>query len=131
MSMFEDDDFFINDDELAEDNQETIIDISKTKLLDSLIKSANDMKGNLKFNEQSEAGSNLRMITSYVDSLLKLEQLDAEQFSDEEIEEEIDKILKSTTELTFGNINEVLPDEPEETKMISDDTSEGNEGTDW
>lgn len=126
--MFNDDDFFLNDDELAEDNQITIVDTARTKLLESIIKSSKDMIDNLKFNEQSEAESNTRLISSYVDSLLRLGAVDLSQLSEEEAEEEIDKILKSTTELTFSNMNDVLPEE--EPEISVEEESDESDGTD-
>lgn len=123
------DDFFLNDDELAEDNQITIVDTARTKLLESIIKSSKDMIDNLKFNEQSEAESNTRLISSYVDSLLRLGAVDLSQLSEEEAEEEIDKILKSTTELTFSNMNDVLPEE--EPEISVEEESDESDGTDW
>lgn len=128
--MFEDEEFFINDDELAEDNRLTISDSARMDLLNSIIKSAQDMKDNLKFNEQSDAEHNLEMITNYVDCLIKVSQVDLEDLSEEEAEELIDKILRSTTELTFNNIDEVLPDAEPETEM-NDDNSDDGDSTDW
>lgn len=128
--MFEDDDFFLDDEELAEDNRLTISDSARMDLLNSIIKSAQDMKDNLKFNEQSDAEHNLEMITNYVDCLIKVSQVDIEDLSEEEAEELIDKILRSTTELTFNNIDEVLPDEEPEAEM-NDDNSDDGDSTDW
>lgn len=128
--MFEDDDFFLDDEELAEDNRLTISDSARMDLLNSIIKSAQDMKDNLKFNEQSDAEHNLEMITNYVDCLIKVSQVDLEDLSEEEAEELIDKILRSTTELTFNNIDEVLPDEEPEAEM-NDDNSDDGDSTDW
>lgn len=128
--MFDDDDFFLDDEELAEDNRLTISDSARMDLLNSIIKSAQDMKDNLKFNEQSDAEHNLEMITNYVDCLIKVSQVDLEDLSEEEAEELIDKILRSTTELTFNNIDEVLPDEEPEAEM-NDDNSDDGDSTDW
>ena len=128
--MFDDDEYFLDDEELAEDNRLTISDSARMDLLNSIIKSAQDMKDNLKFNEQSDAEHNLEMITNYVDCLIKVSQVDLEDLSEEEAEELIDKILRSTTELTFNNIDEVLPDEEPETEM-NDDNSDDGDSTDW
>lgn len=128
--MFDDDEYFLDDEELAEDNRLTISDSARMDLLNSIIKSAQDMKDNLKFNEQSDAEHNLEMITNYVDCLIKVSQVDLEDLSEEEAEELIDKILRSTTELTFNNIDEVLPDEEPEAEM-NDDNSDDGDSTDW
>ena len=128
--MFEDDEYFLDDEDLAEDNRLTISDSARMDLLNSIIKSAQDMKDNLKFNEQSDAEHNLEMLTNYVDCLIKVSQVDLEDLSEEEAEELIDKILRSTTELTFKNIDEVLPDEEPETEM-NDDNSDDGDSTDW
>lgn len=128
--MFDDDEYFLDDEELAEDNRLTISDSARMDLLNSIIKSAQDMKDNLKFNEQSDAEHNLEMITNYVDCLIKVSQVDLEDLSEEEAEELIDKILRSTTELTFNNIDEVLPDVEPEAEM-NDDNSDDGDSTDW
>ena len=130
--MFNDDDFFINDDELAEDNQLTIVDTARIDLLKTMKKTADDMISNLQFNEKNEAMTNTRLLAGYMDSLIKLAEIElSDNLSDEEVAEEIDKVLKQTTELTFGNINDVLKDEGEATEMPEFEDNDDGDSTDW
>lgn len=128
--MFNDEDFFLNDDELAEDNQLSMVDSARLDLLNSIIKSANDMIENLKFNEQTEANSNTRILAGYLDNLIALGNVDINGLSEEEVYEIIENVMKSTTELTFGNMNEIIPDENKNENMNSE-THENDDGIDW
>lgn len=127
--MFEDDDFFINDDELAEENQLTITDTAMMNLLDSIIRAAQDMKDNLKFSEKTDSRNNLQLITSFVGCLNELSKADLDKLSADEAESIIDKILRQTTELTFNNIDEVLPGTEEEITELP--ISDNDDSTDW
>lgn len=129
--MFNEDDFFLDDDELAEDNQLSLVDSARLNLLESIKKSCEDMIENLKFNEQSEAFNNTRIIAGYVDSLINLGSIEINNLSEEEIYDEIEKVMTATTTLTFGNINEILPDEEETTNNMSADSDDDADGTDW
>ena len=109
-----DDDFFINDDELAQDNQLSIVDISKDKLLENIISIANDMKFNLKFNEKTDCESNLKILSTNLSSLITMFEIDETQLSEEEIQNQIDNIIRQTTELSFTNLDDIVKKEPEE-----------------
>ena len=128
--MFNDEDFFMNDDELAEDNQPTLVDSAILDLLKSIEDCTSKMRDHIRFNERSEVLAQTDIMAGYMDSLIKLNTIDIEGLSEEEVYEEIDKVLKSTTELTFANMNEILPEEEiaeaPEAKDTADDT-----GTDW
>ena len=107
------DDFFLDDDELAKDNELNEIDIARVKLLTSLAESAKAMKENINFNEQSEAIANLEIISGYVDQLVQLTTADR-SMSKEEMIDLVDSVNRSTTELTFRNMKDLLPDTEEE-----------------
>ena len=128
--MFNDDDFFLSDDELAEDNQLSIVDSARLDLLESIKTAVDNMIGNIKFNEQSDANNNCRIIAGYLDHLIVLGQIDTMGLSDEEVFEKIEEVMKSTTELTFKNIDDVLP-EPEENSNMGMEDLGSDDGTDW
>lgn len=129
--MFNEDDFFLDDDELAEDNQLSLVDSARLNLLESIKKSCEDMIENLKFNEQSEAFNNTRIISGYVDSLINLGSIEVNNLSEEEIYDEIEKVMTATTTLTFGNINEILPDDEETANNMPANSDDDADGTDW
>lgn len=133
MSIFDDGDFFIDDDELAEDNQMSVVDDAIMKSLDAMEKVIADMKNNLKFNEQQDARHNLRILTMHLDSAIRLSEIDEKGLSDEEVFEEIEKVIKQTTQLTFSNMNDLLPqEEPDEnTQTFNADTTNGSTDFDF
>lgn len=117
--MFNDDDFFLDDSELAQDNQMTIVDDAIYKSLDSMEKAITELKNNLKFNEQVDAMASLKILSMHLDSAIRLARIDEDNLSEEEVQEEIENVIKQTTELTFANINTVLPDEPDDSIDMS------------
>lgn len=132
MSIFDDGDFFIDDDELAEDNQMSVVDDAIMKSLDAMEKAIADMKNNLKFNEQQDAKNNLRILTMHLDSAIKLSEIDEEGLSDEEVYEIIEQVIKQTTQLTFSNMNDLLPQaEPETAQTFDSNTAEGSTDFDF
>lgn len=128
--MFDDDEFFVNDDELAEDNQPTLVDSAILDLLKSIKECVTKMEEHIRFNEHSELTAQSAIVAGYVDSLLKLNSIDVSGLSEEEVYEEIDNVLKSTTELTFSNMNDILPEE-EVVPQTEELPPEDNSGTDW
>lgn len=123
----EDDEFFINDDDLAADNQLSIVDDAKLKVLEYIIKVATEAKDNIKFNESTDASSNISLLSKQMSALISLDSEELEELSDEELYERVEAILRSTTELTLSNIDDVLPkqeddfDDSGSTNMNADD----------
>ena len=122
--------FSWNDDELAEDNQPTLVDSAIPWSLNLLKTLKAKMEDHIRFNEASEVLAQTEIMAGYMDSLIKLNTIDIEGLSDEEVYEEIDKVLKSTTELTFANMNEILPEEEIAEAPEAEDTADDT-GTDW
>ena len=127
----EDDEFYLNDDELAEDNQMTIVDMAKKQVIDSIIKTANDIKVNLKFNERGDCSSNISILSSLTSSLIELDSAEINDLSDEELQAKIEEVLKKTTELTFANIDKVIKteDDDEQDSGDSEDTDDDTDGS--
>jgi hypothetical protein len=122
--MFEDGDFYIDDDELAEDNQMSLVDDAILKAVTSMEKALNDLKNNLKFNEQNDARHNLRILSMHLDSAIQLSRIEEDELSEEEVYEAIENVIKQTTELTFSNMDELLPKEE-----IPENISSGEAGS--
>ena len=74
--MFDNDDFYIDDNELAEDNQMSLVDDAILKAVNSMEKVLNDLKNNLKFNEQNDARHNLRILSMHLDSAIQLSRIE-------------------------------------------------------
>lgn len=126
------DDFFINDDELAADHQLTLLDEAKIKCLERIIAIANECKLNLELSEKGNFSNNLGIVSSQVSILIDLQAADEENLSDEEMEEVIDRAFKSTTEITFANLNEIIPEENDSVNVEdSSDEDDNSNGTDF
>lgn len=129
--MFEDDDFFIDNDELAADEQLDIVDSTILKLTEQLKKTSEELALNIKLKEGSDADASLSIIAGLVNQIITLKSIDIENLSDEEIEEAINSAIKSTTELTFNNINNVLGDDEPTDITTTDDSDDDNSSLDF
>ena len=130
----DDDNFFLNDDELGEDNALSIVDEAKLKAVSMIQKIANDLEGNIKYNESTDAQSNTELLLHHVNALLELQTLENQNVSNEELAEKIDEIFKSTTQLTYQNIKTVLKSEDDETddnNSQSGTNYNNTDETDW
>lgn len=124
-----DDDFFLNDDDLAADNQLSIVDEAKIKLAKEIEKVAKDLEENINYNEKSDSENNLRILSNHLTALISMFEIDTFNLSDEEIQERIDEVIKQTTQLTFANIDDVIPEMEESTDTeVSDDN---DDNLDW
>lgn len=127
-----DDEFFINDDELAQDHQLTLLDEAKMKVLKYIEDLVPEMKSNLEFSELGNYQSNLQILSSQISILIELESAD-ENLSEEEMEELIDATFKKTTELTYANLDDIIPDDEDSYSLAgqNDQDEEDEDGTDF
>lgn len=119
-----DDDFYMDDDELAEQNALGVVSTAKLSIVENIKNLAEEMEMNLKLNESTDYENNSSMLTEKVDILLKLDELSKQQLdlSDEEVQNLINEIMKSTTQLTFGNMDKYLKDsQTNQTKKTKSD----------
>jgi len=125
----EDDEFYLNDDDLAEDNQLTILDLAMEKVVDSIIKTASAIKTNIKFNEHGDRSSNINILSSLTSALIELDSEVVNDLSDEEVQQMIENVLKQTTELTFANIDKVIKDDDDEEQTSNNDSDSFDDDT--
>lgn len=102
-----DDDFFLNDDELAADNQPSIVQLAEDKVLSAMLETIKDMKNSIKLNESSECHKDIEKINNYSAILAALDAISDANLSDEEIEEKVNEALKTSTEITFSNMDNI------------------------
>lgn len=123
----EDEDFFIDNDDLTSDEQLDIIEATMLKLAETLEATSKELCLNLKLKEGSDAEASLSIISGIVSKLVNLQGINTDDLSDEEVEEVVEEALKCTTELTFNNINNVLsedtPTDIKTTEVDNDDDS--------
>lgn len=132
MPLFEDDDFFLNEEELDAENQLTVIEKAQQDILSHMETLVGDLKLNLKFGEHSDFGNNLVAISRELDVLIKLTTADRDNLSDEEQLEIIKEAQKMSTELTFNNIDEfVEKDEEDNNEAGPSDDFDIGDGTDF
>lgn len=130
MPLFEDDDFFLDEDELDSENQLTVIEKAEDDILSHLEELVKNLKTNLKFKEITDFDNNLRTVIREVDILIKLATADKEGLSDEEQLDIIKEAQKISTELTFDNIDDFVEKDEEEGTEPDTDFDIGD-GTDF
>ena len=128
--MFDENDFFLNDDELAQDNQLDVVSSESIKLLELIKKTSDAAIENFKFGEKSDAKNAITLISSYLTSLIDFVNADAEGLSDEEICAKAEEVSKMTTELTLNNIDAILG-KAEEVKQNTPDSGVDESGLDF
>ena len=122
----EDEDFFIDNDDLASDEQLDVIESTMLKLAETLEATSKELCLNLKLKEGNDADASLSIISGIVSKLVALQGINVSNLSEEEVEEIVEEALKSTTELTFNNINNVLGEDTAtdiKTTEVDDDSS--------
>lgn len=132
-NMYDDEEFFINDDELAADHQLTLLDEAKVNVLNYVTKLSEELKSNLEYSEIGNYQANLEILSAQIGILIELESVDDTNMSDEEMQDIIERAMNKSTEITYANMSDILP---EEKTMSVDDSSDGNEdsydnGTDF
>lgn len=123
--MFEDEDFYFDEESLNADDQMSLLDEARHQLVLTMEKILNELKYNLKLGEPGY-DENLSALGSQLDILIELSSDDYDELSDEEQKDIIEKALKQSTEITFNNINEIIPVERKEKveeKYNEDDSS--------
>jgi len=124
------DDFFINDDELAADHQLTLLDEAKIKVLDYIIKLAQEMKSNLEFSEIGNYEANFSSVSSQFGILSDL-SVDTSGMSDDDMEEIIENAFKKSTEITYSNMGNLLSEEEDTSISINPSDNIADDGTDF
>lgn len=118
----EDDDFFIDDDELNEEIPETKVDDVLYKFFESIEKKAQEAKGHIKHAEQGETVETFLTINRYVASIGDiLQMLESQNSTDEstpklsedEIEEYLEQLELTARELSFKDIKQYKDKEKE------------------
>lgn len=116
--------FNFSDDDFAKDNALTPMDNALVKILDRIIDSANEMKTNLQYNEHTDAVNNSQILVQNINMLLSVMSISDEDLSDEELEEALAAVERSTTELQLNNIDNLLGDPEESLNTINKDSNE-------
>lgn len=131
--MFEDDDFFLDGDELDMENNLTVIDNAKKEVLEHIEKLSNEMKMNLKFGEIVDYNNNLMAISRELDILIKLSSVEDQNLTDEEQLDIIKQAQRMTTELTFKNIDDFIEKDENNNEDVSSNNSNDDigDGTDF
>jgi len=132
------DDFFLDNDELDEENSIGAVEKAKLDILEQIETIVKDAKANIKYKEEAEFRANFSILSRYVGAVVELEQLispmnfegeideDAEELSENEILEKIDEIMLTAKELSFNELREfearskaveVVPDDDDKTDL--------------
>ena len=112
------DDFFLDNDELDEQNSIGAVDEAKLEILGQIEQVVKDAKLNIKYKEEAEFRANFSILSRYVGAVVELEQLispmnfegiideEAEELSENDILERIDEIMLTAKELSFNDLRE-------------------------
>jgi hypothetical protein len=103
--MADADDFELNDDELAAENQMSAADEQKVKILKVMKKKIEEAIENLNFSEKEEYKANFAVISRYVGAIIEIEQMEADpEISEDDLLEAIEKIEITVKELSFQDL---------------------------
>lgn len=128
MNDFDDDDFFLDKESIKSENQMTIAQETMYKILEYSEKLISQMKENLKFNEISDFERNYDVLSQRIAIINDI--VVADDLSDEEQQELIEKTLKNVTELDFDNMDLFV--EKEDSKKINEeDVSDDDSSLDF
>lgn len=128
MNDFDDDDFFLDKESIKSENQMTIAQETMYKILEYSEKLISQMKENLKFNEISDFERNYDVLSQRIATINDI--VVADDLSDEEQQELIEKTLKNVTELDFDNMDLFV--EKEDSKKINEeDVSDDDSSLDF
>jgi len=102
------------DDDFSDDNKPSKVQLAKLDILNEIKRVAKETEVNIKFNEIGDVDSNISILNNYVSILTKLSEINEDNLSDGELDAIIEEAKKSTVELNFSNINDVLKENEEE-----------------
>jgi hypothetical protein len=123
--MMNDDEFFLDGDELNSEHQLSITDTTKIKLLETIVKKASEAIDNIKHFELSEYKANLSNVNRYVGAIIEVEQLAQDsEVSEEELVEMLEKIELTAKELSFTDLKEI----EKKKKLAQKETDGDNDG---
>jgi len=118
------DEFFMNEEELFAETQQTIIDTELDKVLEAMEKKIAEARENLGYAEKGEFQQNVQMISRYVTAIIEIEQLEKlledGETSEDEVLDRIQKINLSVKELTFTDLTEYEKANKGETQVADD-----------
>jgi hypothetical protein len=115
-----DDDFELNEEELAAESQLSIADEEKIKILEVMKKKITEAIDNLKYSEKEEYKANFAVISRYVSAIIDIEQMEQNpEISKEELLEAIEKIEITVKELSFQDLKQM--EEKSKTVIVEDD----------
>jgi hypothetical protein len=120
-----DDDFELNEDELAAESQLSIADEEKIKILEVMKKKIIEAIDNLKYSEKEEYKANFAVISRYVSAIIDIEQMEQNpEISKEELLEAIEKIEITVKELSFQDLKQM--EEKSKTVIVEDEEDNGD-----
>lgn len=137
MSM-NDDEFFLDGDELNEEGRLSMADVEKVKILETMKRKIEEAIGNLNHSEKEEYKATFAVISRYVGAILEIEQMEQNpEVSEEELLDAIEKIELTVKELSFQDLKEIKKkmenvDVPEQRERDGDndgDTEEDDSST--
>jgi hypothetical protein len=121
------DDFFLDDSELFEDNQLSLADKAKIKVLEKFKEKLDEAINNIEYLEKSEYRSNLNIIARFVGEIMQIEQMEEAQkegaVTEEQLLEAIETIEMRIKEITISDLQKL--ENKNETVEVNTDNTKG------
>ena len=106
--MFGDEEFELNEDDLAAESQMSIADEEKVKVLENIKKKVEQAMDNLKYSEKEEFKTNFAIISRYVSVIIDIEAMEENpEVTEEQLLEAIEAIEITVKELSFQDLKEI------------------------
>jgi len=121
----ESDEFYMDESELFEENQMTLIEQQLDLVLSEMEKKVVECRENLSYSEQHDFKTNFEIIARYVTAISEISMLqadvDAGIIEEEVVIEKIKGITLRVKELSFDDLNDYAKQNGTEVKVVAED----------
>jgi hypothetical protein len=126
---FDFDGFTLDNEGLKNDIALTPLELAIQGVVERVKRTADEMSCNLSYNERTDFKTNASILLNDVSLLFNLIDIDDKNLSGEEVEALIEETIKSTTNLTLGNMDDILGVENDQPEV--DEEPDNGSQFDW
>lgn len=124
------DDFDAHNDDFSGDSKPSDLELAKLDIIKEIDRVSKELEDNIKYNEVGDTASNIGVLNNYITILNKLCDIQEGELAEGEINQLIDEAKKSTIELNFQNISDVLKDNEDEENQLKKGGNPGGSDND-
>jgi hypothetical protein len=119
------DEFFLNDDELFEENSMSDIDKAKLDLLEFVEKKVQEAKDNLTYSETAEFDTNINTISRYITGIMEINMAESDpELSEDDIVQMIKVVEQRTKELSIEDLRKMKKEKEAAPASLGSDTED-------